>query len=408
MKLPVIALAIIIISSGSGPHQANIQNAIDTAAAAGGGEVRLDGRFYLTNSLLLRYGVTLSGKQGAVLEKCPGVISWLTSDALVGDLIIEVDNTTGLTPGMGITIAQQIEPSDTIYFLDSLYTITDIQGNSITLDRPLEVERLVENLAYIKASFPVILANNVENASIKNLAVTDGDPSSFIYVSWLDGGIYLLNSKNVSVDKLSINGFGNTISLDGSFDISINNCHLRNAERYGIHVGSWSQRTYLADSFIENNRRGIYLCWGANQGLYSGNYVLNNKKEGIGIGYDDKENTFQDNRIECNEIGVLFRELSDGGDGNVFQNCLIENNERYGFKLQGRARNTRIQSCSIINNGQGVFVACGTEDAVYVNSFVQGIEYECRETTPAPAEPMPGNGGGSGGGCFIANSQSGG
>ena len=150
------------------------------------------------------------------------------------------------------------------------------------------------------------------------------------------------------------------LGLGTSDDIAIERCVIHDNAELGVHVGTGSQRTLVRDCTIHSNGLAdrasggydaLYLCFSAQHGVYERNEIYGNRGAGISIGHKDSDNLFIDNVVRQNRHGVLYRSDAYMSHGNVFRNCILEDNgneeEGYGFYLVGDADDTTIESCTI-------------------------------------------------------------
>ena len=368
-----------------------VQAALDYVAGLGGGTVELtEGEFEISDALYLRKNVVLRGQgDRTVLKKCEAVRSNLRFDADMHETSVTVEDPTGFEVGMGVSIGDELRA---VQHLVSVRTIIWKSGDTLGFNKNLETTQMIRNGAFSQITFPVVYGVDVENVAVENLAVDGNSANNPLIDSWTDGGIYLLRVQggrvvNCRVHDVNADG----ISLNQSDDIVMENCEVHGNARLGIHIGTGSQNAVVANCRIvsngfagESNNDGLFLCFSAQNGLYRGNEIFENRGAGISIGHKDGDNLFVDNVVCCNGHGVFFRSDTYRSYGNRFQNCVIEDNggeeEGYGFYIVGDAHNTLLQGCKIRETrpqGEkrqriGVYIGSGLEGVTMEQCDIQG------------------------------------
>ncbi len=92
-----------------------------------------------------------------------------------------------------------------------------------------------------------------------------------------------------------------------SHDVLVENCHLHDGARLALHSGSGSQRSIVRGNRVQRSSEGVYLCWGAQHGLYEQN-VIEDCGYGMTFGHSDSDNLICDNEIRrSSKAGIYFR-----------------------------------------------------------------------------------------------------
>jgi hypothetical protein len=339
------------IGDGVTDDRADIQSALDAAAAAGGGVVFLPaGTYLIKRSLFLASKVTLCGAGIGVttITKPASVKSLVTVNASAGATSVTVASSTGFEVGGAVNFY------DTSNFeWDSTQgNITDITGNTITfvneeglgrtgLDASLQTVRS----ATATSSFPLI--RNVEgstNIGVRNLTLdqaqnandpaptstTVGAQTNFTLatIHWVEAyyslveNCELLNASGDAYSDQAQDGAGLTLTA-GSIKTTkntIRNCRIRNATRHGVHLG-----TAINGGFIINNEItscawfGMFYCAFTTYTIAQGNYIENCLTGFGGIDYRDYGNVISGNTIRgTTNAGIdAYTSGADGTGGRL-------------------------------------------------------------------------------------------
>jgi parallel beta-helix repeat protein len=316
---------------------------VDRAAALGGGTVRIGaGRYLLRNALTLRSNVRITGEPGkTVLAAGDGFRSDLACDGDCNERQITVADPSGFRVGDGVAVRDQGSSSG---FEVTTATLTArVDERTFTISRPLYLDYMVSRKASAALSFPLVGGWDVENASVENL-VLEGNRSTHVPLDGCrGGGIYLFQSKNVTIRNCIVRGYGGDgISFQVSEDVLVEDCLAEGNTGLGIHPGSGSQRPVVRNCrSVGNGGDGLYVCWRVKHGRFEGNEIEGNEGAGVSIGHKDTDNVFRNNRILANKrTGVLFREESEpmGAHRNVFERNLILDNGGAAITIRGRHR----------------------------------------------------------------------
>lgn len=319
-----------------------LQAAVDYIAGLGGGIVDIGpGEFLMRDSLHLRAFVTVRGTaRRTVLRKANGGSSPLALDGDYGEEQITLANPTGFDVGCGVAIWD----SNAGGFHTTVARITGCNGNTFSIDRPLNADCMVSRGARAATVFPVISGYDLEGARIENLII-EGNKEQNVHLNGCRGaGIFLYRGFETVIQECTVRNYnGDGISFQQSNDVTVNRCVSEENTSLGIHPGSGSQRPTVRGCTARNNGQdGLFLCWRVRHGLFEENVLEENGRYGISIGHKDSDNLLRHNVVRGNsEEGVYFRQESLGmaGHRNRLENNVIENNglsgEVAGVRIRG-------------------------------------------------------------------------
>jgi hypothetical protein len=388
----------------TGPDSRAIQQAIDRAAAAGGGTVLIRaGTYTLYNSVRLASHVTLKGEgpEKTVLRKGPGAASPLTDDADFGEYQAKVAQSRGFAPGMGVVVLSKEYPRDLpspeLYgytaYPSSLRTIARIDGNTLFLDHYLQNDYKVEWGGLVANAFPLIAGYDVEAAVVEGLTV-DGNGNETQSLEDRMGAIYFLHSKRFAVRNCVTRNFaGDGISCQFVQDFSVENCESYNNQTFGIHFGNGAVRGAARSNRIHDNGwDGLYLCYRVRQGVFEKNESWANARDGISLGYKDTDNTLISNVVRQNgRSGIYFRNESKmpfntANRNTLRENTLLDNGRRetpgYGVWISSFTREITLVSNTIRDTRGsepgaahiGIYLAPHTDYITCRNNVIEGAK----------------------------------
>lgn len=214
-------------------------------------------------------------------------------------------------------------------------------------------------------------------------------------------GIAVLNSSNVEVDKLDIDGFGNSgVSVYASFNVRVVNVYAHENGFAGISVsGEYKHKESCSNIYIGyckayNNPGSPTL-----KNNHSGNGIIAGECSKLLIEYCSATNNGWDMpRIGNGPVGIWCYEA----DSVIIQHCLSYRNKTSkggddggGFDLDGGVTNSIIQYCLSYENqgsGYGIFQYAGAS-----NWYNNIIRYNISEND--------GNVSAAGAGIYIWNSS---
>ena len=319
-----------------------LQAAVDYVAGLGGGVVEIGaGEFIMQDSLHLRSFVTVRGVPGkTVLRKAKAAVSPLALDGDYGEEQITVVNPAGFKVGRGLAVWD----SQSGGFHTTVARITGQNGNTFSIDTPLNADCMVANKAQAATVFPVVTGYDIEGVRVENLII-DGNKEDNVNLNGCrGGGIFLYRGFGAVIENCVVRNYhGDGISFQQSNDVLVQGCVSENNAGLGIHPGSGSQRPVVRGCTARGNGEdGLYLCWRVRHGLFEKNILENNGRFGISIGHKDSDNLLEGNQVRFNhQDGVFFRNETAGmaGHRNRLENNVIENNgdgdEAAGIRVRG-------------------------------------------------------------------------
>ncbi|MDA1277001.1 MAG: right-handed parallel beta-helix repeat-containing protein [Verrucomicrobia bacterium] len=340
-----------------------LQAAVDYIAGLGGGIVEIgEGEFLMRDSLHLRSHITVRGTPGkTILKKYRASVSPLALDGDYGEEQFTVTDASGFEVGAGVTVWDAGSGG----FHTTVGRITGRNGNTFSIDTPLNADCMIGNKAQAATVFPVVSGTYVEGARIENLTI-EGNKEENVHLNGCrGGGIFLYRGFGTVIQNCVVRNYnGDGISFQQSNDVQILGCISENNASLGIHPGSGSQRPAVRDCIARSNGEdGLFLCWRVRHGIFENNILEGNKRFGISIGHKDTDNFLRDNAVRNNhQDGVYFRNESLGmaGHRNRLENNLIENNGAQG-------------------SGAGIRIRGETKDLVLRNNII-------RDTRPAGSQ----------------------
>jgi len=340
-----------------GADNVAIQKAIDRVAAAGGGTVVIKaGTYLLANSVRLASHLTLRGEgpDKTLLKKVPGVRSKLKLDADYGEMIATVEDVRGFAPGMGVTILDKASPGG---WTPSVRTIVRIEGNTLYLDRFLQMDYSVANQGEVFNTFPLVAGFDVADVRVEDLTVDGSRSDSVILDGCQAAGIYFFHSQRMTIHNCVARNYpGDGIGTQYVEDPVVDNCEVYGNAQLGIHLGTGALHGIVRyNRAHDNGQDGLYLCWRVQHALYEANQSWNNGSDGISLGHKDTDNTFINNIVSGNgRAGIYFRDESaaNAASRNTFEENVIEDNGRpdapgYGIRIEGETRDLRFVSNTI-------------------------------------------------------------
>jgi hypothetical protein len=322
-----------------------LQAAVDYIAGLGGGVVEIGpGEFLMRDSLHLRSLVTVRGTAGqTILRKAKSALSPLALDGDYGEEQVTVVNPAGFDVGCGVAIWDKNAQG----FHTTVARITGQNGNTFSIDTPLNADCMVEGKAQAATVFPVVSGYHTEGARVEDLVI-DGNKEENIPLNGCRGaGIFLCRGFGTVIANCVVRNYnGDGISFQQSNDVLVHHCTSEDNAGLGLHPGSGSQRPVVRDCAARRNAEdGLFLCWRVRHGLFERNLLENNGRFGISIGHKDSDNLLQLNQIRGNrQDGVFFRNETAGmaGHRNRLEQNLIEDNgataQAAGIRVRGQTK----------------------------------------------------------------------
>ena len=393
------------LTVGPGGDNRTVQDAVDRAAAQGGGRVVLrPGVYRMDDSLHLRSGVAVEGSgPDTVLRKAPEVRSALSADLGYGHFDVSLAEPDKFRVGMGVLVADDRAGG----FYQTVASLTWRDGDRFGIDRMLNHDYGRHARGYVASSFPVVSASYVEDASVANLAV-DGNRAQNPHLinGCRGGGVFLIQTRRVALRGLRVSNVnGDGTSFQQTVGTLLEDCACEDNAGLGLHPGSGSVAPVMRRCVCRRNGAdGIFYCLRVSYSLCEGCTVEDNGRHGISIGGRDTDHLLRGNTIRRNgACGVFFREHDHAmaGNRNHLEDNLIEGNclstGEAEVHLAGRVRDVHLLRNRIRPTSPrivGIRVAEGTEGIVIHGNQVEGdqaivIEGD-RETVSfvAPAAPL--------------------
>lgn len=320
-----------------------LQAAVDYIAALGGGTVMIGpGEFLMRDSLHLRPHVTVRGTSGqTVLRKAKAAVSKLALDGDFGEEQITLAQPDGFKVGDGVAIWDKNAGG----FHTTVARITGRNGNTFSIDTPLNADCMVDGQAQAATVFAVVSGYDLEDARLEDLII-DGNKSENVSLNGCrGGGIFLYRGFGTVIERCQVRNFhGDGISFQQSNDVQVRECLSEGNAGLGLHPGSGSQRATIRECVARHNGEdGLFLCWRVRHGVFEKNVLEDNGRYGISIGHKDTDNLLRENQVRGNRgDGVFFRNESRGmaGHRNRIEANLIENNgskePTAGIRVRGR------------------------------------------------------------------------
>src|SRR5258708_4952818 len=200
-----------------------LQAAVDYIAGLGGGIVEIGpGEYLMRDSLHLRSFVTVRGTPGqTVLRKADGVVSPLALDGDFGEEQITVANPSGFEAGRGGAMLH----SKSGGFHTTVARLTGGNGNTFSIDRPLNADCMVGNGATAATAFPVLSRYDIERAPVEHLAIEGNQEHNAPLDGCRGAGIFLYRGFGTVIRHCSVRHYnGDGISFQQSNDVIVADC----------------------------------------------------------------------------------------------------------------------------------------------------------------------------------------
>ncbi|HUT34025.1 MAG TPA: right-handed parallel beta-helix repeat-containing protein [Planctomycetota bacterium] len=370
------------ITVGPGDNRA-IQQAVDKAAAKGGGTVVLrPGIYPMDDSLHLRTNVHVRGSgPDTVLRKAAEVRSDLSTDLGYGHYDVSLAEPEKFRVGMGVLVTDSLAGG----FYDTQATLTWREGDRFGISRMLNHDYARGAGGRAVSLFPVIRAEGVENASVSDLAV-DGNRAQNpdVLNGCRGGGIFLIQAHRITLRNVRVAGVnGDGISFQQCVGTRIEDCTCEDNAGLGLHPGSGSVGPILRNCTCRRNGAdGVFYCLRVSFSLCEGCVIEDNGRHGISIGGRDTDHLIRNNTIRNNGgCGLFFREHDRVMAGNRVQleaNDVAGNCQRLGeaeVHLAAALADVHVLRNRIQAAGPrfaGIRVAEGTEGVVLDGNHIAG------------------------------------
>ncbi|MGB9587472.1 MAG: right-handed parallel beta-helix repeat-containing protein [Armatimonadota bacterium] len=326
-----MAAKTIIVEQHKSSHNDNLvlQRAVDEAASCGGGVVEIRGGTYLMyDSLHLRSGVHIIGRDNPRLLKVPSISVPLADYLGYGHYEITVTKPNLLRVGMGVHITDD----NAFGFYETVARIVDRDGNRFFIDRMLSHDYDPEQNGRVTTLFPIISGVGISDASVHGIVVDGNTEEARELNGCRGGGIYLLRCREVVIEDMTVSNYkGDAISFQQCTNIAIRLCNLTGNLGSGLHPGSGSVGYVMEHNRIERNGGcGVFYCLRTTHSICRANHISENAADGVSIGERDTEHLIERNEIANNGgHGILFRRTRfHGGDCVVLRNNVLALNCR--------------------------------------------------------------------------------
>jgi hypothetical protein len=273
-----------------------IQRAVD-ALPETGGTVKMDAGVYkMMAPVRMASNVKLIGSgAGTVLKRIDGFHSRFIVDADYGELKLTVQDVSGFAVGMSIQVTDKVNSS---CWDVTTGVITDIAGNIIYIDTHLIRDYDAEQNGMVTNAGSCVSALGVENVYISGFTIDGNKDKNDLLDGCNGGGIAIIKSKNVTVDKVHVKDFnGEGITWQITENVTIRNSEISGCTNMGMHPGTGSPNSVIEGNNSHDNRVGLFLCWRVQHSLVKGNKLHNNSEFGISTGHKDSDVIFESNII---------------------------------------------------------------------------------------------------------------
>lgn len=372
----------IILEQHDSNHSDNsvLQRAVDEAASCGGGVVEIRGGTYLMHdSLHLRSGVHIIGKDNPRLLKVPSISVPLADYLGYGHYEITVTKPDLLRVGMGVHITDD----NAFGFYETVATIVDRDGNRFFIDRMLNHDYDPDRSGRVTTIFPIISGVGISDASIQGVLIDGSAEETRELNGCRGGGVYLLGCRRVVVEDVAVSNYkGDAISFQQCTNIVIRRCNLTGNSGSGLHPGSGSVAYVMEGNRVAGNGGcGVFYCLRTTHSICRANRISGNAADGISIGERDTEHLIEGNEIANNGgHGILFRRTRfHGGDRVVVRGNLLDHNCRAErgseIHLESELHDIHITENSIRPQpgNSAVFVGPGCRSvAIWKNTVLDG------------------------------------
>jgi len=279
-------------------------------------------------------------------------------DGDFGEEQVTVKNPEGFDVGCGVTVWDKGSGG----FHTTVARITGRNGNTFSLDKPLNSDCMVGGGATAATVFPVISGYELEGCRLEGLTI-DGNKEHNPHLNGCRGaGIFLYRGFGTVIEDCTVRNFnGDGISFQQSNDVIVRNCLSEDNASLGFHPGSGSQRPLVEKCHARRNGEdGLFLCWRVRHGVFQDNILEGNGRFGISIGHKDSDNLLRRNHVRLNEeAGVCFRNETEAmaGHRNRLEANVIENNgvkkDAPGIRVRGETNDLNFTGNVIRDTRQG-------------------------------------------------------
>jgi parallel beta-helix repeat protein len=250
---------------------------------------------------------------------------------------------TGFEVGDGITVWDKNSGG----FHTTVARIIGQSGATFAISLPLNADCMVESGAQAATVFPVVSGYHLESVRVEGLTIEGNKEENVPLNGCRGGGIFLYRCPGTVIERCTVRNYnGDGISFQQCNDVVVTGCVCEGNAGLGLHPGSGSQRPAVRDCVArKNGEDGLFLCWRVKQGVFEGNLLEENGRNGISIGHKDTDNLLRKNVVRGNHSdGVYFRNESEGmaAHRNRLEENTIENNgvdgAAAGIRVRGATR----------------------------------------------------------------------
>ena len=338
-----------------GFNNQSIQFAIDAVAKTGGTVQLSPGIFEIKAPVRMKSNVKLVGAgRETVLKRGAGVQTRYIIDADFGELKLTVEHTKGFEIGMKVQVTD--DENSSCWNVSTAY-ITDINNNTIYIDRGLIRDYQSEKNGLISNASSVIEILDAENVLVSNLTVDGNRSENFFADGCNSAGILILRSEIITIDQVHVDNFnGEGISWQITENVTVKNSEISGSGNTGLHPGSGSPFTVIENNDIHHNKTdGLFVCWRVYDSRVSNNKMHHNGRFGICTGHKDVDVVFSGNHVYENENdGIHLRGESEANSPhrNTFVQNIIENNKRYGFSVNSKPKDLLLKENQFKNSAK--------------------------------------------------------
>lgn len=294
------------LGNGSADDTDAFEDAIAAATTAGGGEIFVPlGTYLIRRSIKLPSFTTLKGQgHGTIIKRHGNPYK----SAMATDVPTGGSTSVTVTDASGFSIGDQILLSDegNWEWNATRTTITNISGNTIAFDTPTNSNYSASNQGYVYRAFPIVTSADrdysggynqyFESISVRDLAIDQGrnDAMDPVHSSLFTGGpwvadftiaaihweaTYRASVQNVKISNAIADSYSDQGRIDGPIPATgnvINNCHITNSGRHGIHFGSSEKAAIATMNHVDSARGyGVFLCANAQHSIITSNTFIN-------------------------------------------------------------------------------------------------------------------------------------
>lgn len=136
-------------------------------------------------------------------------------------------------------------------------------------------------------------------------------------------GIKILSADNVTIKNLTIDGFMDAISLDGSRECKIINNNITGL--FCISISDYSSGNYVAENYIIDGGIGVLITSSYSNTVIENNIISNGN--GIMLESHSYNNSILQNNITDNNTGVYLREIGSltPSNNHIYHNNFMNN-----------------------------------------------------------------------------------